>query len=471
MGIYTKSLFETNFPASKPLKKRELTLNLGGTEFTVIIKPESSLKRSFGKTGYYQKCDMYEALANFLTRDEVIERDDPNLHVEAYHYRPEVGRDVPLLSNEDVEKRFQFVCNAYHILDNDKIVEAILQFAEKKKNGTLYKKRYTRIFSSGIVTRDFYTFSVFGYARSDTELEIYGDWVDFEKEIDRVDTDFLSQHLEVLSGEFNSMEEHEPGKKDITKTAEISFSAPGAGLDKVFTVTLREENGKQYLGNTPIDSFKCLKKAKKGYTLAISSSAFEGEVGKKYGEFEVSGYHYAFGHEFNRYFAVLEDYTFSPYDDEMRAYLRTLDTYLSDNGIEGVWDINDWPKEVNKYTGRYSLEESMEVLLKWIDEILSITPQEVQSFIADLPRTKQGTIKTNQNCLIRTGSFYLPSSPKKVDYKVVGRKTTKIKLESFSSIFYGGYPSLIIRTPMNHPNKNISFVFGVTSWKSDMKKL
>ena len=463
MGVYVGSLFDTKFSASKPLKKRDLTFDIDGHELTVIIKPESALKRSFEK-GYYEKCDMYAALNNHLTRDEVIERDDPNLKYQAYNYRPEIGKDVPTLTDEEIEKRFQFVCNAYRLLENDSVVEAIVRFAEKKKNGTFYKKRYTRIFTSAIVSRDFYTFCVFGYAKSDFELEIRGDWVDFEKEINYVDKDFLSQYPDILSGEITAIEALKTAPKGKPKLCEFVYLA-GFFSDSTYKVNLTEKDGVQYLGNTPVSSFKCLRKTKKGYAIEITAPAFEDQVGKQYGDFIVSNYYYGFPYEFSRYFRVLEDYTFSPLDDDLKEFLNSLDEYLAKNGISSPYAIDDWPKGLKNYSGKYTLEESLEVLLTWIEEILSITPQQIQEYIDNLPRSKAGVIKTNQNIILRTAPFYLPFNNKKVDYK--GRSTKPIKTDSFDSIFSGGQPAIKIRTPMNHPKKNISFVLTIEKWNRD----
>ena len=125
MSFYSERKLEGFLPANaKPAKRRTVTVNVGGAEFTVKIKAESTLANKFDN--YYRLYDMYEAAEHKLSREDVLQRDDPKRHSD-YMPRPEVSSHAVPLSEDEIQNRFAFIRDCYRLLNNEQIVEAINQ--------------------------------------------------------------------------------------------------------------------------------------------------------------------------------------------------------------------------------------------------------------------------------------------------------------------------------------------------------
>lgn len=424
-----------------PMKRRTVKVTDNGHEINVIIKPESMLSRAYeSKFLYY---DLYEAADNTLSREDVLNRDDPKRNSD-YIPRPEVSRHVTPLTDEEKLNRLNFILDCYRLLSNDELVKAITIFAPKKKNGSLYNRRHTRIACAGVVTDDSYVFEIEAYANSDTELEIHGVWVDFDKkELEQIENDFLCNYPEIMTGNIPStVNLSKPVKKKKEPQSTVFFPEKN-GKHSEIKVVIKNDAGIEMIGDTPISEFRCLKKVDESqYWINIEAPAFAKVAGKEYHEYVIDVGLSDISYLFRNIFYSLIENNFTPWDEDIYNLLNDLDEYFESTGERSPYDIRTWPKGIPEYSPKYSKEQSLVALLKYIDQICSFSDDDVKNALSQLKISKSsGKLTPNQRIVILEADFFVPN-----------RSTSE-----FERIYCGTVPMLYVRSPMNHPNKNIRF--------------
>ncbi len=152
-------------------KKNEYVVVINGKEFHV--KTAWPRIKEVGSS-----YDAYSAIDTMLSveeaRQKVIDL-DPNMHSDAAFLinSPEFDFGKCLKIDEiETRRRMAFIVAVANLLDDQETMEAIIQTAEKKKNGSLYKGRILRIASSGVVAGDSSIYAIVGYADSDYVMTI-----------------------------------------------------------------------------------------------------------------------------------------------------------------------------------------------------------------------------------------------------------------------------------------------------------
>ena len=209
------------------------------------------------------------------------------------------------------------------------------------------------------------------------------------------------------------------------------------GKQETLAVHLTNENGIDLLANTPISSFKCLKKtSSSGYTIVPDLSRFKSVSGMEYFGYTVSSNivdriaSFIFS-----IFKSLNQNNFTPIDDELGNWLMSLHDYLKSSGVDMVFEIKEWPTSIPQYKAKYTKEESLVLFLQYIDKLCSI--DDINDIITKLPVSKgTGRLKANQKVPVFESEFFVPSS---------------IHSEKFAQIYYGYQPGLMIRTVMVNP--------------------
>ena len=440
MSFYSDQSFARFLPEkTSPVKRKTVKVNVDGHEFSVSVKTESVMIRAF--QSMYKYYDMYEARDHHLSREQVLERDDPKRKSD-YMPRPEVSGHAAPLTEDEKEVRQGFIVDCYRLLNNDQIIEAIARFAPKKKNGTLYNKRHTRIASAATVSDDYYVFEIEAYAKSDTELEIRGAWVDFDKELEQIEKDFLSTYPEIMTGKA-LVKDAEIKSVKSRKTAACTFLFKSYGSDDSLKVTIENENGVDMLDGTPLSKFNCLEKEGKAkYRIKVTAPAFAKIAGQTYDGYVIDPGLTDLTFLFRNIFYSLKENDFTPWDDELYDLLITLKEYLASSGERWPSDIKTWPKGIPVYKPKYSKEQSLAVFLRYVDRICSFTDGDIQEALNKIKRSKSsGAIISNQRIPILEADFFVPTR----------------SMSEFDRVFSGRVPILHLRTPVNPPKKNIRF--------------
>lgn len=440
MSFYSDQTYARFLPEkTSPVKRKTVKVNVDGHEITVSVKTESVMVRAF--QSMYKYYDMYEARDHSLSREQVLERDDPKRKSD-YMPRPEVSRHAAPLTDEEKEVRQGFIVDCYRLLNNDQIIEAIARFAPKKKNGTLYNKRHTRIASAGTVSDDFYVFEIEAYAKSDTELEIRGAWVDFDKELEQIEKDFLSTYPEIMTGKA-LVKDAEIKSVKSKKTSACTFVFKIYGSDDSLKVTIENENGVDMLDGIPLSKFNCLKKeGNTKYRIDVTAPAFAKIAGHVYDGYTIDAELTDLTFLFRNIFLSLKENNFTPWDDELYDLLITLKDYLASSGEKYAWKIQKWPKGIPAYKPKYSKEQSLAAFLRYVDRICTFTDADIQEALSKIERRKSsGAIVPNQRIPILEADFFVPSRG----------------MSDFDRVYSGTVPNLHLRTPMNPPRRDIRF--------------
>ena len=157
----------TKCPANKDYK-----VMYNGKEFHV----KTSWPRRKQKFDNY--FDAYSAIETMLSVEEVQQKWidlDPNMHSDAAYFitSPEFDPEKCVeLDEVETKRRMDFIMAVANLLDDEQTMEAIIQAAEKKKNGSLYKGRVLKIGSSGVACGSGGVYAIVGCADNDYEMTV-----------------------------------------------------------------------------------------------------------------------------------------------------------------------------------------------------------------------------------------------------------------------------------------------------------
>ena len=149
-------------------KGKRYTVNCNGVEIkiqTYLAKVEENFP-IYGYDAYAAIASMY---ARELSDDEIRWENDG----EPQYSNPEFNTKVlSRLTEAQLEKRKGFLMAIANLINNQATMDAIVQAAAKKKNGTLHKNRVVKIACSGITGYCDRVYAIVGRAKTDTSMSI-----------------------------------------------------------------------------------------------------------------------------------------------------------------------------------------------------------------------------------------------------------------------------------------------------------
>jgi len=230
-------------------------------------------------------------------------------------------------------------------------------------------------------------------------------------------------------------------RQNKPKTAAISVLYKGKEI-KVNAVM--EENVLK-LDGVPISEIKRLKQIQPGkYIIDFSAPAFAKVAGTVYYDYTIEKECAKMATEFERIFAPLFNYCFTPATSELEAWRSTLKEYLEQETEKGnkIYSIKKWPNTIQPYKPKYSKERSLVLAMKLVDRICGFTDEDIRQALNSLKKTKQtGIMISNQNVTLFEENFFVPNDA----------------ATDFQAMCYGGYPRFVIRSPRNGAHKDIRF--------------
>lgn len=166
---FCKAAGSTSWP-----KGKRYTVKLNGKEFKIQTYFSKLTKEDMPTYGY----DQYEAIESMVGTDaspEVIRWEGEK---DAEYAVPEFNRKkLNELTNEQIEQRSNFIIAVANLINNQETMEAIVNAAKKKKNGTLHKNRVLRIASSGIADYMDSVNAIVARSKSDLTISVTFEWV------------------------------------------------------------------------------------------------------------------------------------------------------------------------------------------------------------------------------------------------------------------------------------------------------
>ena len=405
------------------VKKQKRVLDLNGIKITVQLSDEISVLSGFTKKSPVY--DMYAVAHNTLSVEEIADRDDPDHTSDGFiHVRPEIIESVKPLSAEEIKNRADFIQDCYRILTDDDMLFGILESAPKREDGLLIKNQYTRLACAGAVSKDYYVYELVGYAQSDSMMEIGGRWLDFQNELPNIESDFVSLNPNYLMGSANGNTKP-VNRPAVAKKVEFVYD-DWRGMPKVAKAFIIVKDDIEYLSDTPLSSISCLHKISTNqYRIELVAPAFDRWKEKQFKEARISEH---FRMSISFLLEAIEKTGASTLSDDIRVLKSQI--AASYNTMD-IISATNWPKELVKYYGDYSYEQSLAALLKFCDRICSISDQSLQTILDSLPPDKG---RKNQfargTFLILQGDFFIP-----------GRGDSLLQ-----QVYLGGIPSFLVTT-------------------------
>lgn len=173
-------------------KGKRYTVNCNGVEIKIQTFYASA---AVPENGY----NAYDAISSMYSRE--LEEDEIFWEHEGTQYEdPQFDlRKLTSLNSEQIQRRTDFILSIVNLINNQETMEAIVQAATKKKNGTLYKNRVVRIASSGIADSYKYIFALVAKAKTDNTMSItFGDVLCKPGDNELWENDFISAYHEGL---------------------------------------------------------------------------------------------------------------------------------------------------------------------------------------------------------------------------------------------------------------------------------
>ena len=185
---------DKNYPEDKTH-----TVVLNGKQFRIIIGLKRTLKRLNPNIIGYAAEKEYKTM---LSREEVrakIEEEDPNWHTDAADYATAQFICKNRLSDDEILRRFSFLKTVGIRLSDQDTLEALADFAPKKKDGSFDRRSTLRIASSMVAMESNIVYEIVGHAKDDDLLS-----VTFEAEhvnpsnLEKTQNDFVSYYWDLI---------------------------------------------------------------------------------------------------------------------------------------------------------------------------------------------------------------------------------------------------------------------------------
>jgi len=154
-------------------KGKRFTVYCDGIEFKI----QTNLSKAVNimpEWGY----DAYKAMNSMYCRqfseDEIRWETDGSPQYD----EPRFNRDeLSYLNNKQIKTRRDFIIAISNLINNQETMEAIVEAATKKKDGTLHKNRLTRIACSGISNSNNSIYAIVARPKTDTSMSVVFDEV------------------------------------------------------------------------------------------------------------------------------------------------------------------------------------------------------------------------------------------------------------------------------------------------------
>ena len=149
-------------------KGKRYTINCNGVEIkvqTYLAKAEEKMP-SFGYDAYSAIESMY---VRELRREEILWENNG----EPQYADPQFNtKELTRLSAEQIQKRTDFIIAIANLINNQETMDAIVQAAAKKKNGTLHKNRVVKIVCAGVSDSIDRVYAIVARAKTDNTMSI-----------------------------------------------------------------------------------------------------------------------------------------------------------------------------------------------------------------------------------------------------------------------------------------------------------
>ena len=149
-------------------KGKRYTVNCNGVE----IKVQTYLAKAGEKMpgfGY----DAYSAIESMYVRELSREEIQWENNGEPQYADPQFNtKDLTWLSDEQIQKRTDFIIAIANLINNQETMDAIVQAAAKKKNGTLHKNRVVKIACAGVSDSIDRVYAIIARAKTDNTMSI-----------------------------------------------------------------------------------------------------------------------------------------------------------------------------------------------------------------------------------------------------------------------------------------------------------
>lgn len=149
-------------------KGKRYTINCNGVEIkvqTYLAKAEEKMP-SFGYDAYSAIESMY---VRELRREEILWENNG----EPQYADPQFNtKELTRLSAEQIQKRTDFIIAIANLINNQETMDAIVQAATKKKNGTLHKNRVVKIACAGVSDSIDRVYAIVARAKTDNTMSI-----------------------------------------------------------------------------------------------------------------------------------------------------------------------------------------------------------------------------------------------------------------------------------------------------------
>lgn len=149
-------------------KGKRYTVNCNGIEIkvqTYLAKAEEKMP-SFGYDAYSAIESMY---VRELRREEILWENNG----EPQYADPQFNtKELTRLSTEQIQKRTDFIIAIANLINNQETMDAIVQAATKKKNGTLHKNRVVKIACAGVSDSIDRVYAIVARAKTDNTMSI-----------------------------------------------------------------------------------------------------------------------------------------------------------------------------------------------------------------------------------------------------------------------------------------------------------
>lgn len=153
----------TNWP-----KGKRYMVNCNGVE----IKVQTYLAKAGEKMPEYGY-DAYSAIESMYVRELRREEILWEYNGEPQFADPRFNtKELTRLSDEQIQKRTDFIIAIANLINNQETMDAIVQAAAKKKNGTLHKNRVVKIACAGISDSLDRVYAIIARAKTDNTMSI-----------------------------------------------------------------------------------------------------------------------------------------------------------------------------------------------------------------------------------------------------------------------------------------------------------
>ncbi len=168
MGELDISKLTEQAKASKWPKGKRYTVNCNGVEIKIQTYFSNAAEKTDGWIGYDAYTAIESMYARELTREEILWE-----HTGPQYDEPRFDTDnLTYLDKEQLKKREDFIISIANLINNQETMEAIVNAATKKKNGTLHKNRVLKIASSSVTFLWNSVYAIVARAKTDTSLSV-----------------------------------------------------------------------------------------------------------------------------------------------------------------------------------------------------------------------------------------------------------------------------------------------------------